>query len=61
MASFRKTWQNENGSDNPVFLSVNYAAGHNMGSTIDEFFTQLSREYSFLLWQCGDKELQVKN
>ncbi len=55
---FAAKMQNENGSQNPVFLDVNYAGGHAGGSTTDEQFTELAKKYAFLLWQCGDKEFQ---
>jgi prolyl oligopeptidase len=57
-AKFAARMQAENGSDRPVFLYVDYAAGHFGGSTVDERFKQTSREYAFLLWQTGDNEFQ---
>ncbi|MFT4205064.1 MAG: prolyl oligopeptidase family serine peptidase [Chitinophagaceae bacterium] len=56
-AKFAAKMQAENGSQNPVFLYVDYGAGHFGGSTLDEQYVQMAREYAFLLWQCGDKEL----
>ncbi len=57
-AKFAARMQVENASGNPVFLYVNYAAGHGMGSTVSEFFQQLAKEYAFLLWQTGHPEFQ---
>lgn len=57
-AKFAAKMQSENSSQNPVFLYVDYAAGHFGGSTVDERFAQTAKEYAFLLWQCGDKEFQ---
>lgn len=57
-AKFAARMQNENGSQNPVFLHVDYNAGHFGGSTIDEKFEQKAKEYAFLLWQCGNEEFQ---
>ena len=59
-AKFAAKMQNENGSQNPVFLYVDYAAGHFGGSTKDEQFTQRAKEYAFLLWQCGIEEFQQR-
>lgn len=57
-AKFAAKMQAENGSQNPVFLYVDYVAGHFGGSTVDERFAQMAKEYAFLLWQCGDEEFQ---
>jgi len=57
-AKFAAKMQTDNGSKNPVFLDVDYSAGHGGGSTTDEAFAQTARIFSFLLWQCGDKEFQ---
>lgn len=57
-AKFAARMQAENGSKNPVFLYVDYKAGHFGGSTMEEQFEQRAKEYSFLLWQCGDPEFQ---
>lgn len=57
-AKFAAKMQNENGSQNPTFLYVDYSAGHFGGSTMDERFVQMAKEYAFLLWQCGDREFQ---
>lgn len=57
-AKFTAKMQAENGSENPVFLYVDYKAGHFGGSTVEEQFTQRAKEYAFLLWQCGKDEFQ---
>jgi len=59
-AKFAAKMQAANGSQNPVFLDVNYAGGHFGGSTVDERYSQTAKEYAFLLWQCGDEEFQFK-
>ncbi|MCD9853178.1 prolyl oligopeptidase family serine peptidase [Epilithonimonas sp. JDS] len=59
-AKFAAKMQADNASTNPVFLYVDYKAGHFGGSTVEEQFLQASKEYSFLLWQCGDKDFQLK-
>ncbi|HRP43627.1 MAG TPA: prolyl oligopeptidase family serine peptidase [Ginsengibacter sp.] len=59
-AKFAARMQGANGSQNPVFLDVNYAGGHYGGSTVDERFVQTAKEYAFLLWQCGDPDFQYK-
>lgn len=59
-AKFAAKMQAANGSQNPVFLDVNYAGGHFGGSTVDEQYAQTAKEYAFLLWQCGDPDFQFK-
>jgi prolyl oligopeptidase len=59
-AKFAAKMQADNGSSNPVFLDVNYAAGHFGGSTVDEKYAQTAKEYAFLLWQCGDAAFERK-
>ena len=57
-AKFAAKMQAENGSQNPVFLYVDYKAGHFGGSTVEERFVQRAKEYAFLLWQCGNEDFQ---
>lgn len=59
-AKFAAKMQAQNSSTNPVFLYVDYGAGHFGGSTVDERYAQTAKEYAFLLWQCGDPEFQVR-
>ena len=59
-AKFAAKMQNENGSKNPVFLDVNYDAGHFGGSTRDEYFKEESKKIAFILWQCGHPDFQIK-
>ncbi|SEQ55233.1 oligopeptidase B Serine peptidase. MEROPS family S09A [Epilithonimonas lactis] len=59
-AKFAGKMQNENGSKNPVFLDVNYNAGHFGGSTKDEYFKEESKKIAFILWQCGHPDFQIK-
>lgn len=58
---FAAKMQDENGSDTPVFLHIDYAAGHYGGSTNDEQLKQRAMEYAFLLWQTGHPDFQPKN
>lgn len=57
-AKFSARMQNENGSQNPVLLYVDYNAGHFGGSTVSERFEQSAKEIGFMLWQCGHPEFQ---
>lgn len=57
---FAAKMQDENGSDRPVFLYIDYAAGHFGGSTNDEQLKQKAMEYAFLLWQTGHSDFQPK-
>ena len=59
-AKFAAKMQNENDSKNPVFLDVNYDAGHFGGSTRDEYFKEESKKIAFILWQCGHPDFQIK-
>ncbi len=59
-AKYAAKMQAENGSNNPIFLDVDYKAGHSGGSTLLEQHKQLAREYAFLLWQTGHPEFQPK-
>lgn len=57
-AKFAARMQAENGSEKPVLLYVDHAAGHFGGSTIQEYWQQIAKEYAFLLWQTGHPEFQ---
>lgn len=59
-AKYAARMQAENGSDNPVFLDVDYDAGHGGGSTRMEQLRQMAKEYAFLLWQTGHPDFQPK-
>ncbi|MCY7362121.1 MAG: prolyl oligopeptidase family serine peptidase, partial [Ignavibacteria bacterium] len=59
-AKFAAKLQNNTGSDNPVLLHVDYNTGHFGGETMSEKFKNLSKIYSFMLWQCGNPEFQPK-
>lgn len=59
-AKFAAKMQDQNASQNPVYLYVDYKAGHFGGSTMDEQFAQLSKEFAFLLSETGNPEFQVK-
>ncbi len=43
-------------SKKPVVLRVDFDAGHGYGSTRDQYDERLADQWSFLLWQLGDKE-----
>lgn len=58
---FAAKMQDNNASDRPVFLHIDYAAGHFGGSTNDEQLKQRAMEYAFLLWQTGHPDFQPKN
>jgi prolyl oligopeptidase len=47
-------------SQRPVLLRVDYDAGHGMGSTRSQHDLEYADEMSFLLWQFGDPQFQVK-
>ncbi len=59
-AKYAAGMQAANASERPIFLDVDYSAGHFGGSTMDEFRRQLAREYAFFLWQVGRPEFQIK-
>jgi prolyl oligopeptidase len=43
-------------SKKPVLLRVDFDAGHGLGSTRDQYDERVADQWSFLLWQLGDKE-----
>lgn len=59
-AKFAAKMQNENGSEHPIFLDVNYEAGHFGGSTQDEYLKEEARNMAFIFWQCGHPDFQIK-
>lgn len=59
-AKFAAKMQVYNALDNPIFLYVDYKGGHYGGSTVVEQYAKTVKEFAFLLWQCGDKEFQMK-
>lgn len=46
------------GTDKPVLLRLDYAAGHGMGSTKTQRQEQYADLWSFMLWQFGDARFQ---
>ena len=49
-------------SGKPVLLRVDYDGGHGgIGATRSQHTALLTDQYSFLLWQFGDPEFQLKN
>ena len=59
-AKFSAKMQENNTSDNPVLLYVDYNAGHFGGATVDELYAQYAKEFAFLLWQTGHPDFQPK-
>jgi len=59
-AKFAAKMQNENGSEHPIFLNVNYEAGHFGGSAYDEYLKEEARNMAFIFWQCGHRDFQIK-
>lgn len=59
-AKFAAKMQNDNGSEHPIFLDVNYEAGHFGGSTQDEYLKEEARNMAFVFWQCGHPDFQIK-
>jgi prolyl oligopeptidase len=45
-------------SGKPVLLYIDYAGGHDVGTTATEYESQLANSWSFLLWQFGSPEFQ---
>jgi prolyl oligopeptidase len=48
--------QTATSSKKPVLLRVDFDAGHGIGSTRTQYDERLGDQWSFLLWQLGDKE-----
>jgi prolyl oligopeptidase len=48
-------------SNNPVLLQLVYDAGHGVGSTKRQFQEERTDIYSFIFWQCGVKEFQLRD
>jgi prolyl oligopeptidase len=59
-AKFAARLQNENGSDKPVLLFVDYEAGHGIGNPRSKQITTLTDVLAFALWQTGHPKFQVK-
>ncbi len=59
-AKFAAAMQASSTSSNPVLLYVNYKGGHFGGATKSEQFDEATKEYAFLLWQCGYPGFQPK-
>ncbi len=47
-------------SDRPVLLRVDYDAGHGIGSTKSQANAETADQWSFLLWQFGDRGFQPR-
>jgi prolyl oligopeptidase len=45
-------------SGRPALLRIDYDAGHGMGSTEEQFESQMADYWSFTLWQVGDPQFQ---
>ncbi|MDO5655811.1 MAG: prolyl oligopeptidase family serine peptidase [Flavobacteriaceae bacterium] len=57
---FAAKMQANNGSDYPVFLDVNYGAGHGGSIDADAQYKQVAKEFAFLFWQTGHPDFQPK-
>ncbi len=44
----------------PIFLRLDYDAGHGVGSTRNQRNAELADIYSFLLWQMGERDFQPR-
>lgn len=51
----------DNPSKNPILLSVEVNSGHFGNANFEDYMKQTSREFAFLLWQCGHPDFQMKN
>jgi prolyl oligopeptidase len=58
MAKMTARLQAASNSGKPILLRVDYDAGHGIGSTKSQGIAQTADEWSFLLWQFGDKDFQ---
>jgi len=45
-------------SGKPVLLYIDYAGGHDLGTTTSQYEARLANSWSFLLWQFGSPEFQ---
>jgi prolyl oligopeptidase len=57
-AKYAAKMQSVNSSAHPIFLDVDFKAGHFSGGTLDERHLQDAKEFAFLLWQCGHPDFQ---
>jgi len=60
MAKMTARLQAASTSGKPILLRVDYDAGHGIGSTKSQGIDEMADEWSFLLWQFGDKAFQPK-
>jgi prolyl oligopeptidase len=58
MAKMTARLQAATRSGKPILLRVDYDAGHGIGSTKSQGIAETADEWSFLLWQFGDKDFQ---
>lgn len=58
-AKFTAAMQASTSSDKPVFLWVNYRGGH-AANDLGDYQTELANLYSFLFWQTGHPDFQLK-
>jgi prolyl oligopeptidase len=58
MAKMTARLQAASTSGKPILLRVEYDAGHGIGSTKSQRIAETADEWSFLLWQFGDKDFQ---
>ena len=58
---FAAKMQEVNSSDNPVLIKVDYTTGHFGGESMSSYFRNTSEIFSFILWQCGHPDFQLKD
>ena len=46
------------GSDNPIFLAVDYSSRHFGANKLDAYFHEEARKSAFILWQTGHPDFQ---
>ena len=56
---FAAVLQNDNSSDRPILLHINYANGH-FSNDLDVTFGDEADMFSFALWQVGNPKFQIK-
>jgi hypothetical protein len=59
-AKFAARLQAANTSNKPILFRIDYESGHGIGDTKSIIFERLADVFSFVLWQLGYPEFQVK-
>ena len=58
VAKFTAGLQADSVSGKPILMRVSYQSGHGIGSTKAQVDHELADEFSFILWQTGQKGFQ---